>query len=70
MRNRATHYMNKCMVKITDSGINPQDYLNQKKETSVLSAQVSRKYIFTRSRKAFLVVSLTRESKLRKNLWA
>lgn len=59
------------MVKITDSGINPQDYLNQKKkETPVLSAQVSRKYIFTQSRKAFLVVSLTRESKLRKNIWA
>lgn len=34
--------MHKCKVKIIDIGINFQEYLNQKKETPVLSAQVSK----------------------------
>lgn len=34
--------MHKRKVKIIDIGINFQEYLNQKKETPVLSAQVSK----------------------------
>lgn len=40
----ATHYMNNCMVKITHSGINLQECLNQE-EFPLISVQVKKKNI-------------------------